>query len=355
MTPPAAPAAPALDDPKGSPRNTWKITPAEIMAGTRKYPDAARDSVRWIHNHAVKNGLTMKETAGLIGYDVSVLSRLMRGRYGVDGLGGNLDIVTGKIEQFRARVSEQGDVQRIPFILTPTAKKIHGVCDAARAYGNCAIIMGDTQKGKTMALRAYADADPQVRFFSLPPGASRRTTVQGLLRSMGGAYKSNNSELDSRLAECFDEHQCLIIDEGHQPWLGRYGVRGAHLVMELLRWLYDTTGVQIIFCGTRVFGEKMEDDGVLEQLRQRAPFVLTLPNKTPLGDVWAIAKYYSLEPPKGDERDDVRHVVEGTGLRRLTTYLQAAKVMADRKKQPVSWALFLKAYDHFEALTDNRD
>lgn len=349
----AAAPVPHQDEPKGSPRNTWTFSVREMMTATAAYPERSRDAVRWLHTHAMERGLSMKETAGAIGYDVTVLSRVMRGKYGVDGLPGNLGKVAEAIEALRQRITEQGNVRKVPFVMTPTAKKIHQACDFARVYNLCAIIMGDTQKGKTMALRAYAAEHQPVRYFSVPDAATRRDVVVALLRSMGGAYKSKAGELKMRLADCFDEHMALIVDEVHQAWLTRDGVKEARRTMEMFRWLYDTTGVQIIFSGTRVFGDRIANDAVLEQLKQRAPMELVLPNKTPLGDAWAIAGHFNLTrpAPASDTYAEIRHIVQGTGLRRFTTYLQAAQVSADKGKQPVTWDHFLNAYANFQRLT----
>ena len=326
----------------------WPMGGDHVMQATGNLPDRQRDLVRWLFFHSAGKGLSMAEAADAIGYDPTNVGRVMRGVYA-----GNMDKVCEAIERLKGIEEQRANIVKTRFVLTTVAKRIHALCDLALIYQNIALVYGDSQIGKTEALleRARIGGRGAVRYIRLPAAASKQGVLHAFAEACGVCATFKLDLLYERIINSIDANTLVIVDELHLAF-ETYQEKVCVKVLAMIREIYDRTHCGMILCGTNVAREEIEKGNLkltLEQLRRRGIFRLQLPRVAPWSDRVAIAASFGLEPPEGHARAVVDEIVQSSGLRAFTSFLQAGGKMAANRKEAFTWAHVVRAYDTVKA------
>lgn len=313
-----------------------------VNQATADLPDDQRSAVRWLHAHADQHDLTLGEIGALIRYDGSVVSRIFRGHYQ-----GDIAAVCAEIEKFRDLHDKRSAGRKLAFIQTDLAKRIWQVCHAAREYQRIAFIFGDTQIGKSEALREYTRAHNHgsTIYVSAPTGGSLSAFLGALAKALRISTQNNERELRKRITAAFDDRMLLIVDEAHQC-VNENASRACSRTIEFVRELFDATQCGVVICATNVFRDELSQGrfaGILKQTRRRRLVALQCPDRPTAKDLNIFAEAYKLPPAERDALTLQTNLIRDEGLGYWLTLLRMASRSATRNKTRMSWTAVLKA------------
>ena len=328
-------------DPEPEANQTVTINPASVRHVYRtkltdgKVTTEQVDAVVWLAEVAVDDRLTMGALAELSGIDAGTISKLFSGSYPAQ-----LHSISRRILAYRALHEQRQKVGDAFFVPTSLSSRINTVCDSARVYSMIIPIWGDSQTGKTMALKEYARTHNhgQTVYVRMPTNGNFTEFLRRIARALGITSRGSNAVLTDSVIHAFHANKLLIIDEVHQCFLS--GSRDRQTVrlktLEYLRELWDESGCGMVLCGTNLFRDEVTEGKCAEWLQQllgRTLTVLQLPAMLPRHDLDAIAAAYKL-PPADESQHKLRcDIVARRGLKAYITYIRAGIYAANNRKE----------------------
>jgi DNA transposition AAA+ family ATPase len=347
-------AAPALNSAEAglSERQSNRIPAYKVFDATKNMPTEQMLAIRWLHGYYYDTALSLSEVGKLLGYDAGTISKVFANRYE-----GDMEKMTRAIERVRKLQEERASAQKAPYIETGLYKDIEECCQAALTYQKPVFIYGESQVGKSEALKHYAKEHNhgETTYVEMPVGAS----ISHFLAALAKAVRMNNSErgdiLQLNIMRCFGPNNLLIVDEMHRGVQGRsYG--GSRLKsLEFIRALHDNTGCGVVLCGTNVFADAMADKAMgkfLNQFNRRCLLRRQLPALPTRKDLNLFAAHYELPPASGDAFTLMKEVVTDHGLGVWLTLLRAGARRAANAKRDLTWDDVIKANAVFEKLQE---
>lgn len=353
--PPAPPAAPAAagapDDPHPNStaaglteRQSNRVPGYKVAEATENLPDHQRLQIRWLHAYYYDSGRSLAEVGQDIGYDGGTVSKILVNKYA-----GDLEIPCAAIKRFRAVLDLRANAGKAPYIKTALYTEIEQCCDTALAYQKIAYIYGESQVGKTEALKEYTRTHNhgQTIFVTMPVGGS----ISHFLAALAGKTRCSSQQrgdvLQLNIMKCFGPSNLLIVDECSRALQSRsYG--GNNLkTMDFIRDLHDQTGCGVVLCGTNVFRDQMQDKALakfLNQFNRRCIVRRQLPDRPSRADLNAFARHYGLEPAGGEAYALQKSVVAEHGLGVWLTSLRAAAKLASNKGAKMAWGHVVTAH-----------
>ena len=324
--------------------NKLKIPGDVVNKATQELPDHQRSVIRKFHSYYMENDLSLGETAKLIRYDAAALSLVFRGKYTA-----NLDTIVKEMNDFLTLAEKRASGQKLNFIETALTRRIWSVCSAALEFQRIAFIFGDTQIGKTEALKAYARAHNHgsTIYVSVPTQPTVYLFMGELARALRISSQQRVSDLRRRIMDSFDDRMLLIIDEAHRctPENGRgtYTIQ----VIEFIRELFDERKCGVVISATNVFRKAMDDGPaakLLKQTSRRRLCALKLPDRPTREDLNTFAAAHGLPPSDGDARKLETQMVDDEALGMWLTLLRMAAKMATTRKAKLTWAHVISAH-----------
>ena len=314
------------------------------MVDENKCTQDQHDLIWWYFNYAKEQGFTLQTCAEEIGYaDATTPFRVFQGKYEA-----NLKNFCSKVSAFKKIADERGDLKKTFFVETTCSKKVFQICHAARISQTVAWIFGDSQIGKTAALKEYTRKNNhgQTIYVRLPASAGVQLVMKSIARACHVNPETSLDNIRRRVLSAIDHNMLLIIDELHQVFTS-YHSSSQIKVMELLREIYDETQCGLVLCGTHVLKKEVEEGKltlVLEQLRRRGTLRLELPDRPGKKDIQAIANRFDLPAPTEREIKDIREMVSTSGLGMYVKFLQAGYNLAHKADQTMTWDHFIEAF-----------
>lgn len=307
--------------------------------------------VWWLYNLAIENSWSNTTIGKKLGIDPSNISRLYDLSYNDGKISERwVNAITDlqrniKLEEERSKYGDVG------FIRTRMSDAISEMCDAARISQTMAMVWGETQTGKTAALKRYAQLNNHgmTRYLSVVEDMSNFGFLRALAEACGSNTSGNNWAVHKSLTDNLTPNMLLIVDEVHEPFsTGK--VKTATRIIETLRGIHDSVGCGVVICGTNTLRDelsrgKLKD--VLKQAYKRGIIKVQCPDILPLRDVWKFSTAYGLERPKPGTREHtlVKQVNESNGIGMLTKYLKAGAGLAANSNQAYSWKHFVDAHN----------
>lgn len=372
------PEAPAVAGTPGF--RGFNIRGDTIKAAIADLPDDQRELVWWFSQWAAaKNlsraelGTVLKKPNGDLYSTDSVVQLLTGGRI---RRGENIQPLLDAMAQLRRVEGDREQLAGSGFIETRLFAEISRRCRRALLRQRIMFIFGDSQIGKTWALKEYQRRNNhgQTIYVEVPTGGSLGAFLRALGRAFNLPQKVEAKQLADRIIECFDDKMLLIVDEAHRLPITRAAVAGL-AVYSFLRELWNRKQCGIVISMTN----EGRDDFLkgpyakqLEQLWRRRISPLQLPNVTPDDDAALFAEAYGLPvapdetvtveitayDQAGNERK-IRHsdnpfrlqreVLKTEGLGVWIGMLQDASDMASAAKRQITWAAVLKAHAQAQA------
>lgn len=338
-----------------SDRSAAKIPSYRVFESTAHLPEDQMLAIRWLHAHYYDANSSLAEIGGKIGYDGGTVSKVFHGKYE-----GDLAAVTKAITTFRRLIEERASVHRAPYIETGLYTEIEACCRAALTYQKIVYIYGESQVGKSAALRHYAAKHNhgETVLVEMPVGGA----ISGFLAVLAQRLRMNHAARQSLLAlniqRALTERNLLIVDEASRALQSRAYGGGQLRTMDFIRSLHDATGCGVVLCGTNVFRDQMADREMakfLNQFNRRCLLRRQLPDVPARADLNKIAAHYELALAEGDALKLQREVVRGHGLGVWLTTLTAASRAAAKARQPMTWQHVVKAHAFLRQMEETRD
>lgn len=323
-----------------TPKQSGRMPGDVVNKNTAHLADEERSAIRWLHNHATLNNLSLGETGALIRYDGSTISKLYNGKYE-----GKLDAVVKAIESFRKVHEERANLKKLPFVMTKQAQRIFNLCHMARRLQRIGFIYGDSQIGKTITLKKYVEQNNHgsTIYVSMPTGGAKSLFLSALAKKLNITGQQQQRELIRRIIEAFDDRMLLVVDELHQAVRFERSI----YTIEFIREIHDATGCGVVLSGTNVFQEAVKEgpwSKVLVQISRRSCAVLPLKPVTGLDDLGLFAKEYKLPPASGEAFTLQAEINKQQGLGMWLALLRLANEAALKRGKPMSWELVIKTH-----------
>ncbi len=320
------------------------------MNATKHYSADARDALRWFFFYCIDVDISRSEAATLVKVDQSTIYRVFTGTY-KDGHGKRIlpKTLLANIKSFRRIEGQRVTLGDVPFVLTPTAKRIWQICDLAVSSNRIASIYGKSQTGKTTALLEYKHAHNHgsTKYIRTEPSSGIHEMMRQIGKECALSPKTSYDKLKDRVVRAVDRNTLLIVDEIHELAF-TYRQRSKLSCVEVLRWLHDTTRCGMVICGTNIWRDEMKDGkdkDLLEQMERRGVFRLQLPSEPTRADLKVIfKKAFNLDWPIGEAAEIVKETNTRQGLTAVTEYLRYGNRLASKADEPLSWKHFEKAY-----------
>lgn len=227
--------------------------------------------------------------AKITGIPYGTISQWGNGNYGGDNAAIALKVQKYFDEQ-EARAAITSGKPVVPgFIMTFTARRIHNVFNFARSGEMCGVI-GNPGIGKTMSIRAYQDAFPNVWLHTFSPTTSElMPALLGLCRAIGiQKEKGTNQALSNAIRDYIrDRNGLMLFDESQHM---------SEKALEEIRAIHDDTGVGVVFIGNYEIVGKIQGSANAAAFAQRKSrfsqrIFLTQPDARDIDailDAWAV-------------------------------------------------------------------
>lgn len=348
VTPPAAVAA--------MNRMRMRIPGDVVNKATADLPEEQRSLIRWLHHYAVTANLSHEDLAPLLKkddgkpYSKDSVYQTLTGRRA--DAGASLAPFCAAIERFKKLQEVRNGAERAPFIETPLTRRIGKLCEAALAYQRIAFIYGDSQIGKTRALREYTRTHNhgQTIYVRMNTRGTLGEFIRVVARELRIGSLQRDFQIKQRIFESIDSHMLLIVDQCHESFRGHYSSSGLASLLFAME-IFDRCECGLVLVGTGEFEKGMMDNRHSEEMKQLLrrgfPKPLRLPSKPDKPSLNAFAAYYGLAPASGEDLDLQSRIIADSDLGVWLTTLQAAARIAAKKEETMSWAHVHKAHAGF--------
>lgn len=331
------------------------LTTDRVHRATKDLPERQREAIRWYFAYMRLEGITNEQAASKLDLHASNLNRLLNGKYE-----GDVAKYVSLIESIRARVEAEAKLKSEEFVETSISRKIFQVCEFAWTTNSIASIYGDSQIGKTFALREFARRRNHglTRYFRFPGGGGGvQLMMKELSRACGNSTNGPFETLRGNVLDAIGAETLLIADEVHEAFMC-YQKTARVTCMEVLREIHDRTSCGLVLCGTNILRDEMETGKfrkMLQQIKRRGVIDLQLPSKLPKRDVVKLAAAYGLPAPSGEAEDLVDGIVADHGAGKFTKFMKAARRLAKNKNQKLGWQHFVTAHDILANLSEQKE
>lgn len=330
-----------------------------INKNTAHLPDDQRAELRWLHCIGDERDLTNKQLADMIGYSESTISRI----FGCDlTYTGSLEEVCEAIRRARLlyeaeRAAGSGD--RAPFIETNLSRHVFKLCKLAMEYRRMVFAYGESQIGKSRALKEFAEQNKgEVVYLEMPVGGALANFLANGAEALRFSARAKTRELRRRIIDAFDGKMLLIVDQLHRAFSDPHGralerqSRAQLATLDFLIELFDAREPGIGMYGTNVFRDGlrgMDNAPFFKQLRRRGvnPDGFQLPDVPSRADLNLFAKHYGLAPAAGMALELQTELIRQDGLGMWITRLASAKRRAAKLGRRIEWNDVIRAHDFF--------
>lgn len=254
--------------------------------------DDVRQELSWFHQHALDTGLTLKECAQAINYDVSTAFRAIKGTYE-----GSWSKIRDAIRSYRRITMERGTIQKNQFVENSVTRLIFAGLNYALANNSITTVEGESRMGKSITARNWRDQNNHGRSVLViaPAYGGTKALLRDIAHSIGANKNLNVSQMHESILRGFNQNRILIVDEAHR--LLPNDRRTNPVNLELLRDIHDRTGCALALLATARFGAELKkSEYMFEQLLGRIGMPIRLPRKLKESDFEAIVRQYVSRP-----------------------------------------------------------
>jgi len=250
------------------------------------------EQLTWFHQHALDRGLSLDECAEALGYDRSVVWRVLKGVYE-----GSWDNVMDAIASYRRIAIERGRVQTAVFVETGVTRRIWGALNYALAQNTITLVEGESRMGKSTAAIAWRDANNHGRsvYVIAPAYGGTKALLRDIAAACGVNKNLSAPQMHESILRAFNRNRILIVDEAHRLLPGDR--RSNPVNLEILRDIHDRTGCALALLATARFGADLKRlEYQYEQLLGRMELTVKLPRRIQRSDYLPIVRQYLPQP-----------------------------------------------------------
>lgn len=348
-------------------RQSWPCTLESLAANVSHATDEGRELMAWCFQRCLDEDepITLAEFAKRVDYDVTTLSRIIRGTYNHPTDGTRMPFppkLVDAMRLFRDLSLERALAMRADFIITPTAKKIFAGCELARESSSPVFLTGPSHIGKTCALIYHKEQRNHGRTIYVRLNAA--SGLGGMIRAIassikGIGMKANTATLIASIKRALKPNMLLILDEVHEL-MYTYRKESFFACLEVIREIYDATHCGMVLCGTQLLFKNIEENrGELEQLLRRGVHRVVLPSMPTIPDLTVILAHHGLEfpdkalkvtctinkKPLVDQPYEIlRQVGKDEGLKAICERVRYGQKLSAKAKEKFRWEFFVKAH-----------
>jgi DNA transposition AAA+ family ATPase len=332
-----------------------------VTVNTAWMPPEQRALVLWLYAWFKESGMTGPEFQHDSDIDTSTLSRVWNDRYrypltvkkdGIEtphpkvGLRVGIEALCERIKRYKELCEARAFETRAPFIETSVWNRVDKICQEALVMQAIAFIYGESQVGKTEALkqRRFRNNHGQTVYVLTPAGGGKLELLQAIARAMKIPTRITIDQLKFRIGRYLGPTITLILDEVHEFMLS-YTKKGMQQCLAILRQLQESSGCGLVLCGTNAFRKELEEgefSKAMTQLRRRGIWELQLEDKPTWEDLGLIAGHYKLGQPTGEAREHVEWLRNEMGLGKYCKFLARASQLAKKQNDRMTWDHFTK-------------
>lgn len=181
----------------------------------------------------LNTGGTLSSLARSIGVSVSAVSQIKAGSYK-----GDANAILAKIDKYLSK--EQTSAQKAK---TKDYEMIHFCIKEAHLGKEIALVYGNPGTGKTYAIKAWANANPNAILIESSVGSTAKTTLNAIAKELKTQGNTINELIANIVSAAKMSDRVLIVDEAeHLPTRA----------LEALRRINDFCGMPIVLCGTHI-------------------------------------------------------------------------------------------------------
>ena len=316
-----------------------------VNKNTAHLPDNQRSAIRRLHAYQFENSLSLGELEVKTGISSTTISQIYRNKYPSDVSG-----IVSRIQSFFALLDKRSQSRQLDFVETKLSKNIWGICDNARTMQKINFIFGDSQVGKSKALKKYAldHNHGSTCYLEMPTGGLLTNFMAKLAEKLHMSAHQRRADLRRRLIEAFDDRMLLVVDEAHQclPINGYTTARSLQSI-EFIREIFNEKECGVVICATKAFQSAMnhgEWSSLLAQSKRRQFLTLELPNEPTREDLNAFSRAYGLPAAAAQARELEKSIIATEALGYWLSVLRAGHEVASSKKQAMTWAHVLSAW-----------
>lgn len=290
-------------------------------------PVDADEQREWLVEHKRVTGASWSQLATQTGIASGTLSVFAGGKYAGDN-----DRVARDIFRFRQHLASQADLAfdapEIPlFFETPTSRRLQALLTFAQR-GRIVAAAAGPGIGKTITIRAYRDAMPNVWLVTMAPSCAGVNNMGiEVLAALGEKDARGSSQALSRRIKdrIVGSGGLLVFDEAQHM---------SEKAIEEARSWHDATGIGIAFFGNETVLSRIEGGSrkaAFAQLYSRVG-MRHIQNLPLADDARALARAWDVDDEK-QERFIVAKSQTPGGLRTVTMMMEVATIIAASERQ----------------------
>ena len=317
-------------------------------------PESMREPFVWLGSYCReecnRNVEMLYDRFAAIGFnhDKTTWGKILRGLWNRDAAGNETPSPCLAEEKFlkavnalrsNARIKELGG--RIPFIMTPTARRIHTYIDIKRApdrINKFGVIIGPTGSQKSAATDEYQRRNNHGMVIKVesPETPNMNQFMTDLARCYGHNSQDSYLRKKAYVLSLVNSRRTIIVENVQRLYDQRQGDRQA--IFSFLQKLQEDTGCTVVLTLTPVFEKTLLDGfqrGFFEQFEGRAggrKNFLRLPDYPEDEDVLAIAKAFGLVDAEDHVAELVKLARQPGRIRLLFEVFQDAKIEVGNRK-----------------------
>lgn len=303
-------------------------------------PDQVLDAC-WFFDYGKSKGWQNKDWAkcllkksasgrGDSSYSDSQVSRFFNGKFE-----GNWENFMEAIHDFKEVAMERQKMTEDIFVETSVFRAINDNLTMMHSRHAPMLITGETQIGKTRSFLEYARRHPTTTKYLRCFAWSESSLKAALAEAVGVTGKHRADAVLPEIRRLLNENHLLIVDEMHEFALNSDKV--ARKNVELLRYVMDSAGCAVAFCGTSKLDEMLDRDpvnlGWFKQLKARCAKRVNLDDilrrdNNRDSDICLILKAYGFPHPDAE----TMKVLRTLSTRQLIFDLQSAIAFTTSEK-----------------------
>src|SRR3990167_9332535 len=171
----------------GREKQAINIAGDTVTLGTADYPEPHKTLIRWLHAFAKDSNWTWADLERNLKMSTTTAYRVFTGKYRNPDSGELIDLTNlcDKIARYKELAEERALTNKIPFTETSVFRRINLFCHTALVSQTIVMIYGESQIGKTAALREVQRRQNhgQTIYVLMPASAGG----QGMLHTIGAA------------------------------------------------------------------------------------------------------------------------------------------------------------------------
>ena len=353
----------------------FRISGDVIRETVKLLPEDQGQALWWFASYArdrnlgrVQLGSILKKPKGGF-YTTDSVTQALTGKRTREGM--SIENIVEAINKLRTIEEAREAQQTSGYIHTRLCEEIWKRCQKALIRNRISFIFGDSQIGKTEALREYQKQHNhgETIYLEVPTGANLGSFLIELAVKMGIPEGLSKVNLKRRIINAFDRNMLLIIDEAHRCFNKTYS-KSSLDIFDYLRELWNHTKCGMVISLTNEGRDEFKKGKfakALQQLWRRRITPLQLPAYPPQDDLALFAASFGLEPATDkpmtvkmdviDEHGDTKtkthtnnplklqtEQVEKEGLGVWISILEDAADMAADANRKLTWGAVIKAY-----------